>query len=379
MLKKYNETLIFWDIFSGQSLNQKSGIDRYGRELESALLEQNVAVNHISESALFQKPTGESLLNRFIPSRILNTKIGRIFQLEVLLKNLKYSSHLDSFIFHGLSNFNLPHNRKLYDTYRTVITIHDLIPLIVPKMVSYASTLQLKYCLERILPRVARILCDSNWTALSLIERYPSIKSKVSVIPLGIKPLRLRNFDSIKYTSAMSLLFVSRFEIYKNFELMVKVLEKLNDSIFHVVTDSRGVTFLSQKASKFIRNGSLKIYTSISDKELFDLYRSANVYIHPSWLEGFCLPVAEAMSLGVPIVYREGSAIGEILNENIAIGLNNDNIDDWIQAIRLANRFNFNSKDHFQDSLMIHFKKLDSWSETAKRVKMVYDELILGK
>ncbi|MFE2100806.1 glycosyltransferase family 4 protein, partial [Streptomyces sp. NPDC059468] len=50
----------------------------------------------------------------------------------------------------------------------------------------------------------------------------------------------------------------------------------------------------------------------ISDAELVDLIRSAEVACVPSLYEGFSLPAAEAMATGTPLVATTGGAIPEV-------------------------------------------------------------------
>jgi glycosyltransferase involved in cell wall biosynthesis len=50
----------------------------------------------------------------------------------------------------------------------------------------------------------------------------------------------------------------------------------------------------------------------ISDAELVDLVRSAEVACVPSLYEGFSLPAAEAMATGTPLVATTGGAIPEV-------------------------------------------------------------------
>src|SRR5207302_1437428 len=50
----------------------------------------------------------------------------------------------------------------------------------------------------------------------------------------------------------------------------------------------------------------------VSDAELVDLIRSAQVACVPSLYEGFSLPAAEAMATGTPLVATTGGAIPEV-------------------------------------------------------------------
>ena len=50
---------------------------------------------------------------------------------------------------------------------------------------------------------------------------------------------------------------------------------------------------------------------SITDSELARIYRDAQVFLCLSDHEGFCVPVLEAMSFGVPVIAHQSTALGE--------------------------------------------------------------------
>lgn len=56
----------------------------------------------------------------------------------------------------------------------------------------------------------------------------------------------------------------------------------------------------------------LHFLSDISDAELHALYRGADRFWHPSYAEGFGLPVVEAMSVGTPVAIATGSSLDEI-------------------------------------------------------------------
>ncbi|MEV7899344.1 glycosyltransferase, partial [Streptomyces cyaneofuscatus] len=57
---------------------------------------------------------------------------------------------------------------------------------------------------------------------------------------------------------------------------------------------------------------AVEFVKGISDAELVDLVRSAQVSCVPSLYEGFSLPAAEAMATGTPLVATTGGAIPEV-------------------------------------------------------------------
>ncbi|GHD98241.1 glycosyltransferase family 4 protein [Streptomyces alanosinicus] len=59
-------------------------------------------------------------------------------------------------------------------------------------------------------------------------------------------------------------------------------------------------------------DGAVEFVKGISDAELVDLIRSAEVACVPSLYEGFSLPAAEAMATGTPLLATTGGAIPEV-------------------------------------------------------------------
>ncbi|MGW1376362.1 glycosyltransferase family 4 protein [Streptomyces sp. NPDC002446] len=59
-------------------------------------------------------------------------------------------------------------------------------------------------------------------------------------------------------------------------------------------------------------SGAIEFVKGISDRELVDLVRSAQIACVPSLYEGFSLPAAEAMATGTPLLATTGGAIPEV-------------------------------------------------------------------
>lgn len=63
--------------------------------------------------------------------------------------------------------------------------------------------------------------------------------------------------------------------------------------------------------SESLRLTSARITGEVSDAQLAALYRRADVLLVPSEHEGFCVPLIEAMTFGVPVVARDFAALAE--------------------------------------------------------------------
>ncbi|WP_338696051.1 glycosyltransferase family 4 protein [Streptomyces sp. Q6] len=69
---------------------------------------------------------------------------------------------------------------------------------------------------------------------------------------------------------------------------------------------------VAQAIERYGLEGAVRFVKGISDQELVDLVRSAQVACVPSLYEGFSLPAAEAMATGTPLVATTGGAIPEV-------------------------------------------------------------------
>ncbi|MEV6808611.1 glycosyltransferase family 4 protein [Streptomyces sp. NPDC051132] len=69
---------------------------------------------------------------------------------------------------------------------------------------------------------------------------------------------------------------------------------------------------VAQAIERYGLDGAVDFVKGISDAELVDLIRSAEVACVPSLYEGFSLPAAEAMATGTPLVATTGGAIPEV-------------------------------------------------------------------
>ena len=331
---------IYWDSFA--TTNSYSGIGVYANELRNSLSQLDISPKMIDTS------WGAS---------------NKVFQFAKLncFRNFK-----DPSIVHGLANFNaciLPSNC------RSVVTIHDIIPLIAPKDVSTASFLQLKFLLKLILPRVDKIIAVSEWSKDSLLEYFPNyqLSEKIHVIPNGFNRINISRKPDFEIPS---ILLVSRFENYKGFDRLQSIIESSRslNLKFNIVTDPVGASFLNKSEFE-----NITIHTEISNQKLESLYEQSSLLLSLSKYEGFCLPAMEALTRGKPVLFLKGSAIDETIGKD-GVGLESSNSTaDWIDKILELTTEEYYNK--FISNLSNNISSRSSWLDNAKKVQSIYKEL----
>ncbi|MDT0542519.1 MULTISPECIES: glycosyltransferase family 4 protein [Streptomyces] len=97
---------------------------------------------------------------------------------------------------------------------------------------------------------------------------------------------------------------------------LVEALAKVrteNDDAHLVVVGKRPETGpVAEAMARYGLEGAVEFVKGISDAELVDLVRGAQIACVPSLYEGFSLPAAEAMATGTPLVATTGGAIPEV-------------------------------------------------------------------
>lgn len=224
---------------------------------------------------------------------------------------------------HALGNFNLPLMRTPGTAY--VVTVHDLIPLLMPETVSRAYHWQFRLWLARSVRVADRILCVSACTRDDLLARHPEAEDKVAVVYNGVDHVDRHVPDTTTRDFLRSLALPERFVLYagsldvrKNVGLVLDALERLK-------ARGRPATLVLAGQSWF---GSGAVETRVArmraeghdirplgyqaEPVFYELMRRAALFVFPSRYEGFGLPPLEAMRLGTPAIVSTTGATPEV-------------------------------------------------------------------
>ena len=86
---------------------------------------------------------------------------------------------------------------------------------------------------------------------------------------------------------------------------------------------------------KFKVSQRVKFIGRVADPDLAAVYKMAQVFVWPSLMEGFGLPVLEAMTLGVPVITSDRGAIPEVAGK-AALLVDPEDINGLTEAIKLV-------------------------------------------
>lgn len=215
---------------------------------------------------------------------------------------------------------------------RTVVTIHDMIYKMHPQSHT-AQTLDLTHqYMQDIVHKADRIICTSYTTREDFHRFLDFPKEKSSVIYNGVdhrifyklEPAQRQQAQEVlaqKGIAGPFILFVGTIEPRKNLTGILEALAILvQRRIFAgklVVVGMKG--WGNQPIESLISHLNLKdrvILTGfIDDKELCFLYNLAEIFVFPSFYEGFGFPIMEAFCCGTAVVTSSTSSCAEIAGD----------------------------------------------------------------
>ncbi len=341
-----------------------TGIGLYGTELAKALAEGGEAPERWGARLSGEVPRGNT---------------GRAaWTIGILPRELAQQRPA---LYHAIANHNLPLCRVNGVAY--VLTLHDIIPHLLPEAGKASSRWLFRTWLPRALQVAHRVICVSHTTRRDVIAEFGADPSKLSVIPLGV--------DHVARTvrpSAADVQWFADLQLPKSFVLAPGALDKRKNlnAVFDaceelqrrrrrialIVPGQRwfGADAYAQRGERLRAMGIDVRFTGyLSAPRLYGLMVRALAVLFMSHYEGFGLPPLEAMALGVPVIASNKGALPEVLGD-AAIQLAPDDIRGIADAIeRLSDnaslRVDFASRGRKRAGRY-------QWARTAKATRETY-------
>ncbi|MBC8364709.1 MAG: glycosyltransferase family 4 protein [Actinobacteria bacterium] len=183
--------------------------------------------------------------------------------------------------------------------------------------------------------RARCVLCPSAATATDLADAgIPT--ERIRVVPLGadLRPAEQADVEALRVRHGLTgnvVLWVGVAEPRKNLAVLAEAMEAVPDAVLVMVgAPGWGVDIVNLVRPLGER---VRIVGPVDDAEKRAWYALADVFAFPSLLEGFGLPVLEAMAQGAPVVTSAGTSTEEVVG-SAGIVVQPSDVDAWTAAIR---------------------------------------------
>ncbi|WP_244190446.1 glycosyltransferase family 4 protein [Streptomyces caeruleatus] len=176
------------------------------------------------------------------------------------------------------------------------------------------------YAFTRMQKRVARrlpsVLTVSGTSRAEIVDHLGVQQDRIHVVHIGADTDLFSPDPAVRQIPGRIVTTSSADVPLKGLVFLVEALAKVRaehpDAHLVVVGKRPEEGPVAQAMERYGLEGAVEFVKGISDAELVDLVRSAQVACVPSLYEGFSLPAAEAMATGTPLVATTGGAIPEV-------------------------------------------------------------------
>jgi glycosyltransferase involved in cell wall biosynthesis len=271
-----------------------------------------------------------------------------------------------------------------------VVSVHDVSYLEYPEFFTRSRALQLRYTVERTVRAAARILTPSEFSKAAIIRNYGLSEDKVTVVHNAVSSL----FHPMQRQLAVNwvrknfsipdpfVLTVGDLQPRKNHLGLIQAFENLirhNPQLpHHLVMVGKETWFapaVRSAAEKSAIADRLHFTGWVSDEDLRHFYGACEMFVFPSFYEGFGLPILEAMACGRAVACSNTSAMPEVANAS-ALLFDPSQADEITRAMRdllLDPQLRQRS-----ERLGSQRASLFTWSRAAQETLDVYYEVAAG-
>lgn len=271
---------------------------------------------------------------------------------------------------------------------KKVITIHDLIPYIMPETVGKGYLNKFLKEIPSLIDNCHSILTVSQWSKNDIIKFFPKFDpDKIFVTPLAAdtkyRPMDKEkcNFILKKFYNITKpfILYIGGFSPRKNVHSLIAAFSKLYNKLpieYELVivgaNKDSGQSLLSMSNNTRAKDNI--VFTGfVPEGHLPLLYNGCDLFVYPSLYEGFGLPPLEAMSCGTPVISSNLSSIPEVVGDG---GILIDPYDEkGLQDIMEEILSDMDYQNSIKEKAILR-SALFSWEKTALSTLDAYNKTL---
>lgn len=207
----------------------------------------------------------------------------------------------------------------LSDGVPLVTTVHDLSYEYFPEFFSWRRRLWHRLVGPRqLLNRSQHLIAVSQATAWDIAACYGIAAERISVVSSGVSQPEHAVWQRPALPERYLLSF-GVFEPRKNIDGIIVAFEAVADFFPHhlVIAGSAGwlMGATKRRAAASRYRERIHFVGAVTEAEQAALYRGADLFVYPSFYEGFGFPPLEALLAGTPVITSRHSALPEIVGE----------------------------------------------------------------
>ena len=281
--------------------------------------------------------------------------------------------------------YHFPHTIKLPENipeWRSIVSILDIIPLVDHR--TQKDDEKLTRSFSNIMSFIKNrkdidIISISEYTKNDIIKYVGIDERRIHVVPCG--------FNSKKYYPEENRSTLNKYNINKPFVLYLGALDtrkgidtildavrsiKKNDMVIVIAGTKGRNREINNRVEKLNEKGDLIYVGYVNDKEKRELMSMAEMFVFPSFYEGFGLPVLEAMACGTPVITTSATSIPEVGGDSV-LYFEAGNTEELVYQINRVHSSVTLQKKKTKNGL--ERSKQFTWDKAAELTEEVYNNV----
>lgn len=220
-----------------------------------------------------------------------------------------------------------------------------------------------------------KVICVSNSVKRIMQEEYGLEHIETIYNPIDTKKIITisQEVNYIDTSAGFNLISIGRLVQQKGYDLLIPIVGKLVKEGINVHLYILGTGSEKERIESIIASEGIKhnIHLLGFQENPYSIMKNMDLFVCSSRSEGYSLVIAEALTLGLPVVSMNCSGPNELLDNN-KYGTLCDNYEELYQAIRAA----ITDKNYYQDLKEKAAKRKDFFdiTTTMKQINQLLSE-----
>ena len=315
-----------------------TGLGVYGRNLVQGLQ----AIDKKNYYLLFSPKLSDSYFKKKqLPSNFSTINAGKslsyVWRTFSIINDIK-NQNLD--IYHGLSN-ELPFYINKANC-KSIVDIHDLCFVNFKQGYSRMDQQIYWHKAKRAALQSDKIIATSEATKKDILQYLDVPENKIEVVYQCCDSSFYQEFEHsqiekirVKFSLPHKfILTVGTIQERKNQKAIIQALALIpKTQRLPLVLVGNGGKYLNELiALANSKNIAIQVLNNVDFQDLPIIYHAASLFIYPSFVEGFGIPVLEAMASKIPVITSKKTSMAEIIQDEDAL-INPHNITEISEKI----------------------------------------------